>query len=196
MIAYKGFNSELQSIHGNGINETCQFFPGETKKVPHSKTVREGFHCCEYPFDCLGYYDLNGSNRFFKVEAYGDIDEDDKGRIACTEIKLIKELDTLGIVAEVVDYITAHPHREGWEVSRHNVSFQRDSARINEKGIVMVRGKKELTVNAPAGTICAFFWESPLGYILTAGAWYMPASWAGRWVRPEEFIKEEREGRR
>lgn len=77
MRAYKGFTKELISRLGNGEKETCCFTPGETKEVEASKTVSSGFHCCENPFECLAYYAFDGSNRFFIVEAAGDIDEDD-----------------------------------------------------------------------------------------------------------------------
>lgn len=59
MIAYKGFNKELCSVMGDGNKQTCHFEPGETKKVEKSKTARNGFHCCENPFECLEYYAMN-----------------------------------------------------------------------------------------------------------------------------------------
>lgn len=97
MRAYKGFTKELISRLGNGEKETCCFTPGETKEVEASKTVSSGFHCCENPFECLAYYAFDGSNRFFIVEAAGDIDEDDDERIACTKITPYRGTHTIRI---------------------------------------------------------------------------------------------------
>lgn len=69
MKAFKGFTADLRSVMGDGKKETCCFVPGETKKVERSKTANSGFHCCENPFECLCYYQMNGKNRFFIVEA-------------------------------------------------------------------------------------------------------------------------------
>ena len=94
MIAYKGFTPELTSRLGDGKKETCTFEPGCTMTSEESKTARTGYHCCENPAECLAYYSWDGKNRFWKVEAEGDIDEDAHERIACTKITLLaKETD-------------------------------------------------------------------------------------------------------
>lgn len=59
MIAYKGFTKDLTARLGRG---NYQFKPGETAIEENSKTVRSGFHCCENPFECLGYYNLKSDD--------------------------------------------------------------------------------------------------------------------------------------
>jgi hypothetical protein len=59
MIAYKGFNKNIESVMGNGKKESCTFEAGKTYKEAVSKTARIGFHCCENPFDCLTYYSMD-----------------------------------------------------------------------------------------------------------------------------------------
>nr|DAM81764.1 MAG TPA: hypothetical protein [Caudoviricetes sp.] len=112
MKAYKGFNKELTSCLGDGNNDNCKFTLGETKEVSSSKTASSGFHCCENPFECLKYYAFNGENRFFIVEAEGDIDEDEQERIACTKITIKEELTPVKFALEGMAYIINHSLRE------------------------------------------------------------------------------------
>lgn len=49
MKAFKGFNKDL----------TCRGFQYEEGKEFHTEKAdccNEGFHACEYPLDCFGYY--------------------------------------------------------------------------------------------------------------------------------------------
>ena len=49
MKAFKGFNKDL----------TCRGFQYEEGKEFHTEKAEcceEGFHACEYPLDCFGYY--------------------------------------------------------------------------------------------------------------------------------------------
>lgn len=126
MIAYKGICQDMTARLGNHDGE--MFKIGRTYKVKKAKTAREGYHCCENPAQCLGYYDLR-SDRFFKVEASGSIDEDDKERIACTEITILEELDTKGFFKACMSYITAHPDREEWQWSGKGVEIGKDEAK-------------------------------------------------------------------
>lgn len=142
MIAYKGFTETLYSRLGDGKQENCSFCIGETKTVPESKTARNGFHCCENPFDCLTYYHFDGKNRFFKVEAAGDIDEDDGQRIACTQITLLEELTPVKFALEGMKYIINHPLREKWQQSHCGVKVMADYADSGMSGhIAIARGE-------------------------------------------------------
>ena len=152
MKAYKGFTRRLASIMGDGDKENCYFKPGETKRVPESKTAQKGFHCCEYICDCFYYYDYNGINRFFEVEAAGDIDEDANNRIASTEITLTRELGQLDILYAIMEYIIRHPDRKGWERNCTGATVSRDFATNYEPyGVAVARGT-DPEVSGAAGT--------------------------------------------
>ena len=75
---------------------TCMGFQYEIGKEYSLKDklviCENGFHFCENPFDCLGYYDnINGDKRLFLVEATGDvIPKDDKS--VTNKIKIIEEI--------------------------------------------------------------------------------------------------------
>ena len=59
-------------------NMTClefQYEVGEEYTLEDKLVICEnGFHFCENPFDCLGYYNnINGNKRLFLVESLGDV---------------------------------------------------------------------------------------------------------------------------
>ena len=160
MIAYKGFTESLYSRMGDGIKKNCEFRIGETKEVDSSKTVRSGFHCCENPFECLFYYPLDGKNRFFKVEAAGDIDEDESARIACTRITLLEELTPFGLAMEGMKYIINHPRREQWQQSYQGVKVLKDKAESNRGGEIAIARGEAPVVAGVEGSILGLIVES------------------------------------
>lgn len=65
MRAFKGFNKDL----------TCRGYQYEEGKEFHTERAEccdTGFHACEYPLDCFGYYDPAHSV-FHEVELSGEI---------------------------------------------------------------------------------------------------------------------------
>lgn len=188
MKAYKGFTEDLWSRLGNGREESCSFSIGETKEVPESKTVRSGFHCCENPFECLTYYSMDGKNRFFIVEAAGDIDEDESERIACTKITLVKELSMKEFALEGMKYIIEHPDRANWQQSHGTVVVKQDEAEAkDQKSIAIARGTNP-KVKGPEGSILGLIVEDDQG-IKNAKLLICTGATADKWLR----LTEERE---
>lgn len=106
MLAYKGFNSNLQATMGHG---TFQFEPGKTYVEEAAKCAKNGFHCAENPLTVFDYYRAMES-RFFVVKAAGDINQDGYDtRISCTEITLVKELSRIEMAALGCQYMLDHP---------------------------------------------------------------------------------------
>lgn len=133
MIAFKGFNKDLQATLGKG---TFQFAPGKTYVEKKCKCAHNGFHCAENPLCALGYYRSTDS-RYFIVEALGDINQDGIGsRISCTKIKLVKEITRIQLGELACEYIRKYPKRE----SEGDVSIE--SGRAIKDDFVIVRGKK------------------------------------------------------
>ena len=181
MIAYKGFNKDLVSILGNGIKEKCQFEIGKTMYEETSKTAKGGYHCCENPFECTTYYDLNGVNRFFMVEAAGDIDEDDLGRIACTEITLLKELTPLEFALEGMKYIINHPNRKDWRSGKHRVKVKQDEAETGFTNYIAIARGKHPKVKGAEGSILGLILEPEEGEIVSAKLFVPDRQQAGKW---------------
>lgn len=176
MIAYKGFNKDLRSTYGNGKDKDCNFTPGETKKAPGAKTAREGFHCTENPFECLGWHSLGGESRYWKVEAHGDIDEGNDCQIACTEITLLKELDMCDLAYEGMKYIINHSRRTGWEQSRKLLQVQKDYAEAEPGGIAIARGLHPRAAGQK-GSILGILQENEDGIIIYAKMRWVKAEW-------------------
>ena len=67
MRAFKGFNKDL----------TCRGYQYEEGKEFHTERAEccdTGFHACEYPLDCFGYYDPAHSV-YHEVELSGEMDK-------------------------------------------------------------------------------------------------------------------------
>jgi hypothetical protein len=97
--SYKGFNKDM----------TCRGFQyKEGKEYETSKAVvcNEGFHACEHPLDCLGYYPPNTSV-YHEVEQTGEFSSDSGSRdskIASTKIKIGAKLSIAGLVQAAIDF--------------------------------------------------------------------------------------------
>ena len=97
--SYKGFNKDM----------TCRDFQyKESKEYETSKAVvcNEGFHACEHPLDCLGYYPPNTSV-YHEVEQTGEFSSDSGSRdskIASTKIKIGAKLSIAGLVQAAIDF--------------------------------------------------------------------------------------------
>lgn len=179
MRAYKGFTKDLVSRLGDGNKETCCFTPGETKEVEASKTFSCGFHCCENPFECLRYYSFNGENRFFIVEAEGDIDEDEDERIACTRITLVEELNPLKFAMEGMRYMITHPARLRWELFRSDVRVAKDRAEADGKNHIAIARGEHPIVSGVEGSILGLIREQD-GIITGAKLFVVTAEQEGR----------------
>lgn len=181
MKAYKGFNKELTSCLGDGNNDNCKFTLGETKEVNSSKTASSGFHCCENPFECLKYYAFNGENRFFIVEAEGDIDEDEQERIACTKITIKEELTPFKFALEGMAYIINHSLREKWQQDYFNVKVCADKCEAKGVGHIAIARGKESRVKGVAGSILGLILEDDIG-IKAAKLIVAPVQLENKWL--------------
>ena len=98
MKAYKGFNQDM----------TCRGFrykEGETYETGRASVCECGFHACENPMDCLGYYGPD-SSVYHEVDVDGEIDRaHDDTKIAATKIKIGARLSIAGLVKAAFDFI-------------------------------------------------------------------------------------------
>ena len=98
MKAYKGFNKDM----------TCrgyQFEEGKTYAENTAKLCNSGFHACEYPLDCFGYYSPNESV-FHEVDL-GDVSDErrDDTKVCGKTIKIGASIDIIGMVKASFDFI-------------------------------------------------------------------------------------------
>ena len=102
MKAYKGFRPDM----------TCrgfQYKEGETYTTDRAKVCDCGFHACEHPLDCFGYYEPGEGSVYHEVEMDGHIDKRPDGdtKIAATKITIGARLSIAGLVKAAIDYTMA-----------------------------------------------------------------------------------------
>ena len=184
MIVYKGTTEGMTSTYGGCTDN--EFEPGKSYQVENSdkliKTVSYGYHAYEYPLKCTNYYSLNGKNKFWKCRAYGNMDEDNDGKVASEKIEWLRELSVYELAVAAVSYITCHPKREDWEIHNGNVVAAKDEAEISQAlGIAIARGENP-KVKAPAGAVVALITEVE-GTIFNAKVITVPTELDNKWIQ-------------
>ena len=103
--SYKGFNKDM----------TCRGFQYEEGKEYEEDGVdicHKGFHACEYPLDCFGYYSPSKSV-FHEVEQSGKTQkESDDTKVASTKIKIGAEIGIAGLVKAAIEYTVKRTKKE------------------------------------------------------------------------------------
>ena len=100
ITTYKGFNASL----------SCRGFQFEMGKTfEHEGPVEacsSGFHACEYPLDCFGYYEP-GNSVYALCEQSGDLSRhDDDSKVASKKITLKGSITIAGLVKAAIEYTT------------------------------------------------------------------------------------------
>ena len=112
MRAFKGFNKDL----------TCRGYQYEEGKEFHTERAEccdTGFHACEYPLDCFGYYDPAHSV-FHEVELFGEMDKsNDNTKVCATDIKIGARLSIAGLVKMAIDFTMSKVNKEAGSDERH-----------------------------------------------------------------------------
>ena len=112
MRAFKGFNKDL----------TCSGYQYEEGKGFHTERAEccdTGFHACEYPLDCFGYYDPAHSV-FHEVELSGEMDKSgDNTKVCATDIKIGARLFIAEIVKMAIDFTMSKVNKEAGSDERH-----------------------------------------------------------------------------
>ena len=112
MKAFKGFNKDL----------TCRGYQYEEGKEFHTERAEccdTGFHACEYPLDCFGYYDPAHSV-YHEVELSGEMDKSgDNTKVCATDIKIGSRLSIAGLVKMAIDFTMSKVNKEAGSDERH-----------------------------------------------------------------------------
>ena len=102
MKTYKGFNKDM----------TCRGYQYEEGKEYETNEpvicCNSGFHACEYPLDCFGYY-VPSESVYHEVEQSGEISKDTSDtKVASSKIKIGAAISIAGLVKASFEYIKAH----------------------------------------------------------------------------------------
>ncbi len=99
MLAYKGFNKDM----------TCrgfQFKEGETYHEDSAHLCESGFHACEDPLDCFGYYaPANSVYHEVELDEVADEREESDSKICGKTIKIGARLDIAGICKAHFEFV-------------------------------------------------------------------------------------------
>ena len=98
--AFKGFMPDM----------TCrgfQYEEGNEYETDRAKLCEAGFHACEHPLDCFGYYEPGVGSVYHEVELDGEVDREgaNDSKVAATKIKVGARLDIAGMVKAAVDFV-------------------------------------------------------------------------------------------
>ena len=112
---YKGFNKDM----------TCRGFQYEEGKEYEEESVEvcdHGFHACEYPLDCLGYYSPSESV-YREVEQSGEIQKHSEDtKVASTKIKIGAEISIAGLVKAAIEYTVKRVNKDAESDEKHGAS--------------------------------------------------------------------------
>ena len=120
MKLYKGFNRDM----------TCrgfQFKEGETYETDRAELCESGFHACENPLDCFGYY--NPANSVYhEVELDATEETGDDSKRVGKRIKIGAELSVANICKAHFEYVKEHTTNEEQGKDYANLSAQNRSS--------------------------------------------------------------------
>ena len=103
MKAYKGFNKDMTCTPDG---KAFQFEEGKTYEEAEAKLCKSGFHACENPLDCWGYYNiLNSVVHEVELEGVSEEREKNNTKICAKKITIGARIDIKGIVKASVDFV-------------------------------------------------------------------------------------------
>ena len=149
MRAFKGFNRDM----------TCrgfQYKEGGKYETDEAKVCDCGFHACENPIDCLGYYEPHKSV-YHEVELDGEIDRQHYGdtKVAATKIKIGAELSIPALCKATFEYVRSKCTNENnAEAGKAATAGDRGAATAGNYGAATSRGSVAVGENG-VGTVRA-----------------------------------------
>ena len=158
MKAFKGFNKDL----------TCRGYQYEEGKEFHTERAEccdTGFHACEYPLDCFGYYDPAHSV-YHEVELSGEMDKSgDNTKVCATDIKIGSRLSIAGLVKMAIDFTMSKVNKEAGSDERHGFAsatgYKGASSATGDYGASSATGYKGASsVSDPTGVAVAWGHEA------------------------------------
>ena len=126
--AFKAFNKDM----------TCrdfQFKEGETYHEDDAKLCSSGFHACEDPLDCFGYYaPANSIYREVDLDDVTDEHEEDSKRVGKT-IKIGAEIGLPGIIKAHFEYVKSRcTNEQNAEPGKPATAGDRGAATAGDRG--------------------------------------------------------------
>ena len=95
--SYKGFNKDMKC-------RGFQYEEGKDYETERAEACETGFHACEYPLDCFGYY-APASSEFHVVEQSGELSRNGgDSKVASTKIHIGAKISIAGMVKAAIEF--------------------------------------------------------------------------------------------
>ena len=95
--SYKGFNKDMKC-------RGFQYEEGKDYETDKAEACETGFHACEYPLDCFGYY-APASSEFHVVEQSGELSRNGgDSKVASTKIHIGAKISIAGMVKAAIEF--------------------------------------------------------------------------------------------
>lgn len=121
MIAYKGFDKDLKC-------RGFQYEIGKEYETDEAVLCESGFHACEDPIDCFGYYSP-GQSVYHKVEIEDNGQRnDDDTKVVGKKIKIGARLSVSEICKLHFDFVKEHTTVQKQSQDRSSLSAQNGSS--------------------------------------------------------------------
>ena len=112
MKCFKGFDKNLKC-------RGFQYEEGKEFHVAKADCCNEGFHACEYPLDCFGYYNP-AESVFHEVELSGEMDKSEGyTKVCATDIKIGARISIAGLVKAAIEFTMSKVNKEEKSDERH-----------------------------------------------------------------------------
>ena len=173
MKAFKGFNKDL----------TCrgfQYKEGETFVTDKAKLCNSGFHACERPLDCFGYY-APSEAVYHEVELDGVTNEKEDDTKQCgTRIKIGARLSVADICRLTFDYVKEHCTNENnAEAGQPATAGHKGAATAGDKGAATAGNCGAATAGYAGAATAGYAGAATAGDYGAATAGYKGAATAG-----------------
>ena len=175
MKSYKGFNKNL----------TCrgfQYEEGEEYEIDEAIVCEKGFHACEYPLDCFGYYNP-AESVFHEVEQSGELSKksNDDTKVASSKIKIGARLQIADIVSAAIEYTKERVNPEAKADKNYGASsatgYKGASSAMNATAIAVAWGYKSKAKGIKGSHIILADWEGDNDYPCESEKWKLKGAY-------------------
>ncbi|MCI8795227.1 MAG: hypothetical protein HFG89_00005, partial [Dorea sp.] len=111
MKAYKGFNKDMTCTPPN-TDIKFQYEEGGEYEESKAKACERGFHACEHPLDCFGYYAPSESVYHEVVQSGGISRSNNDSKVSSTKIKIGASISIARMVKAAIEYTTKRVKKE------------------------------------------------------------------------------------
>ena len=145
---------------------TCRDFryeEGKEYEEERAKACNCGFHACQHPLDCLGYYDPAHSV-YHEVEQSGEISKrSDDTKVASTKIKIGARVSIAGLVQAAIEYTKERVKPEAEANEDYGASsatgYKGKSAAENQNSVAVAWGPEAMAKGVKGSTLVLAEWE-------------------------------------